>query len=253
MKAAAVAAERGHRVTLCEKSGQLGGQVLLAQTLPGRAEFGVLVDNLKREMDISGVEVRLNTGVDAALVDAEKPDAVIIATGAMPCQSDAEIGDDTHAVEAWQILRGEVNPGSSVIIADWRCDWIGVGLAEKMALEGCRVRLAVDGTHAGQNLQKYLCYTWAGKLHSLGVEIIPYARLFGADGDTAYFHHTASGDAIVCEDMDTLVLAQGHQPVTTLEDELQDRNVEIYMIGDCLSPRTAEEAIYEGFMIARDV
>ena len=253
MKAAAVAAQRGHRVILCEKSGQLGGQVLLAQTLPGRAEFGVLVDNLRREMDLTGVEVRLNTHVDIALVEQSFPDTVIIATGAIPFQSDATIGVDTHVVEAWQLLKGEADPGSSVVIADWRCDWIGVGLAEKLAQEGCSVRLAVDGTHAGQNLQIYLRDTWAGKLHALEVEIIPYARLFGTDGDTVYFHHTASGDPIVCEEVDTLVLSQGHQSVTTLEDQLQGSGVEIHMVGDCLSPRTAEEAIYEGLMIAREI
>ncbi len=253
MKAAAVAAERGHKVTLCEKSGQLGGQVLLAQSLPGRAEFGGLVDNLRRELDLAGVEIRLNTAVDAAFVGREKPDAVIIATGAVPYENDAEIGDDTHAVEAWQVLKGEANPGSSVVIADWRCDWIGVGLAEMLAAEGCHVRLAVDGTHAGQNLQMYMRDAWAGRLHKLGVEVIPYARLFGADGDTAYFHHTASNEPIVCDNMDTLVMSQGHQPVATLEDELREAGVEVHLVGDCLSPRTAEEAIYEGLMVAREV
>jgi 2,4-dienoyl-CoA reductase-like NADH-dependent reductase (Old Yellow Enzyme family) len=253
MKAAAVAAARGHRVVLCEKSGQLGGQVLLAQTLPGRAEFGGVVDNLKHEMEQVGVELRLNTAVDAALIDDEKPDAVIIATGATPFACDAEITADAHAVEAWQVLRGEVKIGNSVVIADWRCDWIGVGMAEKLALDGCHVRLAVSGTHAGQNLQMYIRDNWAGKLHRLGVKVIPYARLYGADEDTAYFHHMASGDPIVCEGMDTLVLAQGHQPAIALEESLRGRDLEIHLVGDCLSPRTAEEAIYEGLMVARKV
>jgi NADPH-dependent 2,4-dienoyl-CoA reductase/sulfur reductase-like enzyme len=253
MKAAAVAAQRGHRVTLCEKSRQLGGQVLLAQALPGRAEFGVLVDNLRCEMELAGVEVCLNTNVDMTLVEQTSPDAVIIATGATPFQSDAKIDVDTHVVEAWQVLKGEANPGNSVVIADWRCDWIGVGLAEKLAQEGCRVRLAVDGTHAGQNLQIYLRDIWAGKLNALEVEIIPYARLFGTDRNTAYFHHTANGDPIVCEDIDTLVLSQGHQSVTALEDRLKGSGVEIHLVGDCLSPRTAEEAIYEGLMMAREI
>jgi pyruvate/2-oxoglutarate dehydrogenase complex dihydrolipoamide dehydrogenase (E3) component len=253
MKAAAVAAERGHRVVLCEKSGQLGGQVLLAQTLPGWAEFGVLVDNLKHEMQQAGVEVRLNTEVDTALINDEKPDALIIATGATPFACNAEITDGTDVVEAWQVLQGTARTGSSVIVADWRGDWIGIGLAEKLALDGCHVRLLVSGTRVGENLQMYVRDYRAGKLHSLKVEVIPYARLYGADGNTAYFHHMASGDPIICEGMDTLVLAQGHQPETALEDALRGGDLEIHLVGDCLSPRTAEEAIYEGLMAAREV
>jgi 2,4-dienoyl-CoA reductase-like NADH-dependent reductase (Old Yellow Enzyme family) len=253
MKAASVAAERGHRVVLCEKSRRLGGQILLAQELPDRAEFGSSIDNLKHEMELAGVEVRLNTTVDVALIDEEQPDAVIIATGATPFACDANIADGTHVVEAWQVLQGEANTGNSVIVADWRCDWIGVGLAEKLARDGCHVRLAVSGTHAGQNLQMYVRDTWIGKLQRLGVEVIPYARLYGADGDTAYFYHMVGGDPIVCEGMDTLVLVQGHQPVIALEQSLRGRDLEIHLVGDCLSPRTAEEAVYEGMMAAREV
>ena len=253
MKAAAVAGARGHRVILCEKSGLLGGQVLLAQTLPGRAEFGVMVDNLRREMELTGVEIRLHTVVDTALIETEKPDAVVIATGAAPYLPDVDISEETHAVDAWQVLKDEVKPGASVVIADWRCDWVGMGLAVKLARAGSQVRLCVDGEMAGQNLQKYLRWHWAGELHKLSIEVIPYARLFGADGDTAYFQHTTSGEAIICENMDTLVIAQGHQSVVTLEKELADIEAEIHLAGDCLSPRSAEEAVYEGLMAARSI
>lgn len=253
MKAAAVAAERGHQVTLCEKSEGLGGQVLLAQTLPGRAEFGVMVDNLRHEMNMHGVEIRLNTLVDSALIATENPDAIIIATGAAPYRPDLEFSAETHVVDAWQVLKAEVKPGASVVIADWRCDWVGMGLAEKLAREGSQVRLCVDGEMAGQNLQKYLRWHWASQLHKLGIEVIPYARLFGADGDTVYFQHTTSGEAIVCENMDTLVIAQGHQSVVTLEQDLAETDMEVHLVGDCLSPRSAEEAVYEGLMVARRV
>ncbi len=253
MKAAAVAGERGHQVILCEKSERLGGQALLAQTLPGRSEFGVIIDNLRREMDLFGVEIRLNTVVDVALIEAESPDAIIIATGAVPYRPDVEISQQTHAVDAWQVLKDEVKPGASVVIADWRCDWVGMGLAEKLARAGSHVRLCVDGEMAGQNLQKYLRWHGTGELHKLGVEVIPYARLFGADEDTVYFQHTTSGEAIVCENMDTLVIVQGHQPVVTLEQDLAAMDIEVHLVGDCLSPRSAEEAVYEGVMVARSV
>jgi len=253
MKAAAVAAERGHQVILFEKSASLGGQVLLAQALPGRAEFGVMVDNLRRENELSGVDIRMSTLVDKALIEAEKPDAVIIATGAIPYRPDVDISEETHTVDAWQVLKGEVTPGVSVVIADWRCDWVGMGLAQKLAREGSQVRLCVDGEMAGQNLQRYLRWHWAGELHKLDVEVVSYARLFGADGDTAYFQHTLSGEPIICENMDTLVIAQGHQPVITLEQDLADSSVEVVLVGDCLSPRSAEEAVYEGLMAARDL
>jgi 2,4-dienoyl-CoA reductase-like NADH-dependent reductase (Old Yellow Enzyme family) len=253
MKAAAVAGERGHRVTLCEGSARLGGQALLAQALPGRAEFGVIVDNLRREMELAGVDIRLKSLVDRAFVETLRPDAVILATGAVPYIPDIEIGEDVHAVDVWKLLQGEVNPGASVVIADWRCDWIGLGVAEKLAREGSRVRLCVDGEMAGQNLQKYLRWHWVGKLQKLGVEIIPYARFFGALGKTAFFMHSLSGSAIECGDMDTLVVAQGHRPVTGLEEDLRGTGIPLCLAGDCNSPRSAEEAVYEGMQAGRAV
>ena len=250
MKAAAAAAERGHRVTLYESAPQLGGQALLAQLLPGRAEFGGIVTNLARELELAGVRVVKNAAVDRTLVEAEAPDAVIVATGARPHWPAIEGGDEAHVVDAWQVLKGEANVGGSVVVSDWRCDWIGMGLAEKLARDGCSVRLAVTGLHAGERIPFYVRDAWNGVLHDLGVEVIPYASLFGADADTVYMRHAASGEPMVFEGVDTLVLAQGHDVVDTLADDLEGLDVELHMIGDCLSPRTAEEAVFEGLKVA---
>jgi NADPH-dependent 2,4-dienoyl-CoA reductase/sulfur reductase-like enzyme len=249
MKAAAVLAERGHRVTLYEAKAQLGGQALLAQLLPGRAEFGGIVTNLAREIELAGVPVVKNRAVDAAFVQQQKPDAVVIATGAAPRRPPFDGQDEMHVVDAWQVLKGEANVGHSVVIADWRCDWIGLGLAEKLARDGCRVRLCVDGLVAGQRLPWYVRDSWNGILHKLGVEIVPYARLFGADADSVYFQHATSGEAIVMNEVNTLVLSQGHDRVATLETELADYSGEVRVIGDALTPRTAEEAVLEGLKV----
>ncbi len=257
MKAASVAAERGHNVTLCERAAELGGQALLAQLLPNRSEFGGIIENLSYELDLAGVDIQLNTTVTKDYVENSNFDVVIIATGATPFRPDKdlvmEISEDVHAVDAWQVLRDEVKVGANVVIADWRCDWIGVGLAEKLARDGCSVKLCINGETLGQNLQLYLRTYWAGVIHKLGVQVIPYARLFAAIGDTVYFYHNGSGEPILCEGTDTLVIAQGHKPETSLEQALCGLDIEIHLVGDCLSPRSAEEAIYEGLMAARNV
>jgi len=233
-------------VTLYETTARLGGQTLLAQQLPGRAEFGGLVPNLTRELEQAGVKVVTKTVVDRAMIDREAPDAVIIATGAQPRNAIIEGADQAHVVDAWQVLTDNANVGASVVIADWRCDWVGLGLAEKLARDGCQVRLAVNGTTPGESIQQYVATHWIGTLDKLGVEIIPYSRLYGVDANTVYLQHTASGEAVLCEGVDTLVTALGHEPDMTLENTLQDFDGEVHVIGDCLGPRTVEEAVLEG-------
>jgi NADPH-dependent 2,4-dienoyl-CoA reductase/sulfur reductase-like enzyme len=88
MKAAATAAERGHQATLFEAERRLGGQALLAQMLPGRAEFGGLITNLQREMELAAVPIHKGVRVDRAKILAEAPDVVLIATGATPYRPD---------------------------------------------------------------------------------------------------------------------------------------------------------------------
>ena len=248
MKAALTAAERGHRVTLHEAGRRLGGQVLLAQLLPERAEFGGLVTNLQHELARAGVEVKLSTRVSAETVRHERPDAVIVATGGLPYRPEIEGAEDAHVLDAWAVLEGRANPGGRVLVADWRCDWVGMGLAEKLAREGRHVRLAITGTNVGQNLQQYLRDHWAGKLHKLGVEVIPYARLFGVDADTAYMAHLVTNEPIIANEVETVVLALGQRPDTSLEEELAPLGVPLHLAGDCLAPRSAEEAVYEGMM-----
>ena len=249
MKAAAVAAQRGHEVTLYEASAQLGGQVLLAQLLPRRSEFGGASTNLQREMQLAGVRVVRNTRVDRALVERERPDLVIIATGAEPYWPAFERGGELQVVDAWQVLRDEVQLGRSVVVVDWRCDWIGPGIAERLVRAGHQVQLAVNGTHCGENLPLYVRDQLAGELHRLAIPIIPYARLYGCDDNTVYLQHTASGEPMLLENIDSLVLCQGHQSVDDLGEQLKGL-VEFRRIGDCLAPRTVEEAIHEGLKVA---
>jgi 2,4-dienoyl-CoA reductase-like NADH-dependent reductase (Old Yellow Enzyme family) len=254
MKAAVIAAERGHHAVLFEAQHRLGGQALLAQMLPGRAEFGGLITNLQRELEMAGVQMHRGTRVDRARILAEAPDVVLIATGAEPYRPKFPQEGTLQILDAWQVLRGEGPPiGQSVVVIDWRADWIGIGIAEHLAQTGRSVRLAVSGTAAGETLPLYVRDDAAGSLHKLGVKVLPYMRLFGSDSDSVYLQHICSGEAVVIDKVDTLVLCTGHSPVEELSDSLEDLGIEVHIIGDAASPRTAEEAIYEGLKVAAEI
>ncbi|MCB1447204.1 MAG: FAD-dependent oxidoreductase, partial [Rhizobiaceae bacterium] len=249
MKAAAVAAARGHQVALYEAANQLGGQALLAQQLPRRSEFGGIVTNLSRELELAQVRVVKGVRVDEALLTAENPDAVVIATGAKPFVPEIEEDGSIQIVDAWQVIRKEVKTGTRVVVADWRCDWIGPGIAEMLTNDGCSVQLAVNGTHPGELLPLYVRDNIAAELHRGGIGVTPYARLFGCDSGIVYMQHTTSEQPILFENIDTLVLCLGHEPVDELSATLIGQGREVHIIGDSMAPRTAEEAVYEGLKV----
>ena len=249
MKAATVAAQRGHEVVLHEAASRLGGQVNLAQALPGRAEFGGVTTNLTHEMARAGVEVHLGSVMNRAGIEAANHDAVILATGATPYRPGIEGASEAHVVDAWEVLEGRANVGARAVIADWRCDWVGLGLAEKLARDGCHVQLAVNGQMAGQSIPQYARDAWLGVLHRLGVAIHPHLRFFGVDAETAYFQHVLSGEPVILERVDTVVTAMGHRSETGLAEALEDWDKEVHVIGDCLAARTVEEAVLEGMRV----
>ncbi|MCB1433016.1 MAG: oxidoreductase, partial [Alphaproteobacteria bacterium] len=111
---------------------------------------------------------------------------------------------------------------------------------------GVHVRLAVNAMCAAANIQTYVRFEIIARLHRLGVEVLPWLRLYGADGRTAYFIHTPSREAVVMEDVDTIVLHAPNMPDDSLSPALEEMRIPYHLAGDCLAPRTAEEAVYEG-------
>jgi len=248
LKVAAVAAERGHHVTLYEKNTRLGGQALLAQLLPERGEFGGIVTNLEYEARSAGVDINTGVVMTGDRIRATGADVVIIASGATPRMPEMEISDSAHVVNAWQVINDEVTCGSRVVVADWRGDWVSLGIAMKLVRAGHHVRLATVANCAGVNVQYYTRDPVIAELDRLGVEFTHYARLAGADENTSYFVHASGGHTMEFES-DTLVVVYGHQSEMDLSIGLEGYDGDVHVIGDALSPRTAEEAVLEGLKI----
>jgi NADPH-dependent 2,4-dienoyl-CoA reductase/sulfur reductase-like enzyme len=247
LKAAAVAAERGHQVHLHEREAQTGGQARLAQLLPKRAEFGGIITNLTAEAERHGATIHRRSEVTRELLLAEKPDVVILAAGSKPNAPPFE-GEVTQMVHVADILAGRATTGQKVVVYDWMGDWGGSGIAEKLAAEGASVRLAVNHHCASASIQTYVRFEQVARLHRLGVEVHPWLRLYGGDGRTAYFIHTPSREAVVMEDVDTIVLNTPNLQEDGLVAVLEELAIPYELVGDALSPRTAEEAVYEGML-----
>jgi len=135
-------------------------------------------------------------------------------------------------VDAWQVLRGQATIGQSVVVIDWRADWIGNRHRRTLGATGkigaaCRQRDC-----CGETLPLYVRDHSAAGLHKLGVKVLTYMRLYGSDSDSVYLQHVSSGEAVVIDKVDTLVLCTGHTPVDELSDALEGLDVDVHVIGD---------------------
>lgn len=248
MKAAITAYQRGHHVHLVEKSNRMGGQVILAEKLPGRAEFGGVTTNLIHELEQTEVSIHLNTDLNQPLIDKIDADVVIVATGAVPRLPGVDV-DNVTLIDSWSAINDDKSIGHNVVIADWACDWGGLGIAQMLTLKGHYVRLMCGGSVPGESLQGIVRDQWIGELHALGIEMTPFARFYGADAGVAFFQHMISEQPIICERVDSIISCYAPQS-NNQHEWLNNLNADVHIVGDAISPRTVEEAVLEGFKSA---
>jgi len=116
LAAATTAAQRGHHVTLFEADGEIGGQFNIAKQVPGKEEFYETIRYFGVQIALHGVELKLNTKVDAALLNAGGFDEVIISTGIVPRMPDIEGIDHPKVLTYIDVLRHKKPVGKSVAV-----------------------------------------------------------------------------------------------------------------------------------------
>ena len=252
MAAALAAAEGGSAVTLAEASARLGGQLALAGSAPAHAEIVARFRaDWHRRLQAAGVDVALEYRVedDDPLLAASG--RVILATGALPHRPALEPAEGLAIVDGWDAIARPAAVAGPALVADWGGGWTGLDAAESLATAGVQVTLAVGAPLVGETVHQYQRVFYLARLEELGVPILHY-RSLSAPGGTPHLRSLwTHRDEPLPAGLRSLVLAQGREPRDELGLLLRERGVPFEAVGDCVGPRSAEEAILEGTLAGR--
>jgi len=246
MEAARVAHLRGHNVSLYEKNGKLGGQVNLIAACPEMEEFA----NVPRYYKTQLKDVDIAYGVDVTpnfLID-QRPDAVIVATGASPIIPNIQGVKNKNVCTAFDLLKGKEMNGKKAIVVGG--GGVGCDVALFLRSKGKDVTIVEMLDKIGNDIGRTTRWIIKDKLKENNIETITKARVIAIKDDGVVAEQV--GKTINIKG-DTVVLAVGTASNKELYNALsgmKDRPGEIYLIGDALKPRKALDAISEGAEIA---
>jgi mycofactocin system FadH/OYE family oxidoreductase 2 len=261
MKAAEIAARRGHEVVLIEKGEALGGRVAIAAKIPVRKEFGGIIRYLNSQLNKLPVEVKLSTDASVDSVLAMNPDAVVVATGTYArnlgyqnIRPDITFHPGIDQENVMPVEDAVLNPervGNNVLLVDdGESTWRLMGPALMFAEQGKRVEIITTLFHPGAKIGSNSIGKLLAQLFSLGVAITPLTGFRGIEGNTATLFHAFTGKEHT-RVYDTVVLAFFRKANEDLYFGLKGKVKELVRVGDCLAPRDAQWAVREGEVAAR--
>ena len=289
LSVALTASERGHAVTLFDRAGEIGGQLNMAKQIPGKEEFWGLVDWYRTMLDDLGVDVRLNTEVDADLLGGF--DEVVIATGVVPREPDIPGDDRANVLSYIDVLRGKAPVGKRVAIIG--AGGIGFDVAEYLAHEGTsptedlplwmkewgvtdpaehRSGLAPEGpqpepsareitvlqrkkTKHGKGLGKTTGWIHRAALKMKKVDFVGGVNYesIGETGLRVSFGEARENPTLI--EADTIVMCAGQLPERSLADALEAKGIACHVIGgaDVAAELDAKRAINQGTRLAAEM
>lgn len=251
LEAARVAALRGHRVTLYEQSERLGGQFNLAAVPPMKQEYAKALQYLHTQVKKAGATIELGKEVTPELIDAVKPDVVIIATGATEVIPTSIPGaDKPNVVTANDVLRGKCTVGKRVIVIG--AGEVGCETADYAGERGAKQITIVEMLNdVATEMVPWSKEFLLERLKGYGVNILTSATVTEILDDGVVF--TRNGNRESIRGVDRVILAMGARPVDHLSERVKDKVAEVYLIGDAKKPRRALDAIHEAYEVARRI
>lgn len=280
---AVTAAERGHAVTLVEAAGEIGGQFNIAKQIPGKEEFNETIRYFGRQIQLRGIDLRLNTRATAAGLLAENFDEIVLATGVTPRTPELDGVDHPSVLNYLDVLRDKKDVGTNVAILG--AGGIGFDVAEYITAHGTSATLVPEKfyrewgidpeytgaggittaappwpdrrvglfqrkeTKVGAGLGKTTGWIHRTSLRAKGVQMVPgveYQKI-----DDAGLHFSVNGTDTVLP-VDTVILCTGQEPRRELQAGLEAGGAVVHLIGgaDVAAELDAKRAIDQGTRLA---
>ncbi|HML39604.1 MAG TPA: FAD-dependent oxidoreductase [Bellilinea sp.] len=247
MEAARIAAARGHKVTLYEKSAALGGKLTFASMIKGPHEN---LDDLKaylaRQLEVNGVTVVLNKEVDAAFIESEKPEAVILAIGSLP----GEVGVSGGSVPVIDFVNftGD-GTGENVIVFGSNAQAFDAALWLTVHKKKVTIVTPNPDEELDKQQSQHAHRFMTTSLYSLGVKVYPSSTIREIGDGKVTIASDGGWETIIAAD--SIINAADLLPNKSLLDGLSVK--ETYAIGDCDQPFNIALAIRAGNDIGRKI
>jgi pyruvate/2-oxoglutarate dehydrogenase complex dihydrolipoamide dehydrogenase (E3) component len=246
LEAARTAALWGHRVSLYEKQGCLGGQALLAAVPPTKEVWGEVVQSIIKDAQRLGVETKLGEELTPETVKKISPDVVIVATGSAPLLPDLPGMERDNVVTAHDALSGAHVGKRALVIGG---GMVGCETADYLAQQGKDVTIVEMAEHIAQDASPSSSYFLRRRLTQGKVKKLT-STLVKAITDQGVIVSRESGEQTLGP-VDTVVLALGASPVNDLATAIEGLASEVYVVGDAASPGRILEAVQQAADIAR--
>lgn len=290
LKVAEIAARRGHRVTLLERSSELGGQVKLAARQPERAIIGEVIAYLETQLREHQVEVRCGVMATQEMLRGIEADTVVIATGSEPNLPRVGSQDTAQAaslglyvapniagldlplvVSSDDVMAGAVELYGKVVVIDGNGHWEAAGTAEFLTDRGCKVELIAAHGLVGEDLDGGSRALFQRRAAIKGMRLrsgyvllevaerrVKLGAAFSSGNDTGRGKYILTpGDEEWIEDVDWVVPVIGRRSRQDLFLELRSsrdfQHASILRVGDCVAPRLIQSAIMEAFDVGRSL
>ncbi len=245
-----VAAKRGHEVHLYERRETLGGQLLLGAVTSYKRELLSLIEYQKKQIQKHGVQCHLGCDVTPETVGRVRPDVLVLATGSRP-ELPPIPGVDRPVVRSVnEVFAQEGVPAAvpSVVIGGGAT---GCEAALHLSEAGCPVTMVEKLMRIGARIESVTRKMILERLTERGVSLLTGCEVLGIEERGVRVRDREGEEHFV--EAEQVVVVTGMRPVNGLHERVRHLGIPVYQIGDCLEPRSAKAAIYEGALIGRKI